>query len=494
MEAACLHESARRFRPRRRLHGLHAPGTTEDGKLHGLGGSEIQRPAGQPRRAHHRDRCGGVLHAVREDRYCFAWSFQVNASLKQAGVTTCRWAHLTQCCWVHTDDTLPTKTPTFLASGALPHATSAQNPKGFPIPVDKNLFGAEMVLWETQRGQQDKVGFLRHKAPALAENTYAFGADATSYYASWAKTFGYLDEQFSALNSGFRLTEHGLSTDLGDILRTDTETSMDPVLAFDKQLTLTVMINRPGTVVRYTNHTYTLDATGTKILANGAGTYATNSSALMPATLTFTPSSAELGEHGYVAVYAQAYDAASGERVGEPVVRRYVCQPATLVVAGTLRKQDLSVMGSGVQFGPHVTELALFTKGHATVALTAAASGCTARWAVGDKVSAGSPALPTGSQLAISSSTDTVSIACFDEAGERVGRIWAAHFSSNVDKGIFGGNGTLAPANAVVLEATPSVQRWVLPLFRTGNATKKLSEFPILSEPLLTLEQAHIVS
>ena len=83
--------------------------------------------------------------------------------------------------------------------------------------------------------------------------------------------------------------------------------------------------------------------------------------------------------------------------MGEPVVRRYVSQSATLVVVGALRKQDLSGLGNGVQFGPHVTELALFTEGHATVALTVAASGCTARWAVGDKVSAGSLALPTGS-------------------------------------------------------------------------------------------------
>ena len=99
------------------------------------------------------------------------------------------------------------------------------------------------------------------------------------------------------------------------------------MIAFDEQLTLTVVINRPGTVVRYTNHTYTLDATGTK-MANGDGAYATNVSAIMPVSLTFTPSSSELGEHSYIVIYAQAFDVASGERVGEPVVRRYLLRLA----------------------------------------------------------------------------------------------------------------------------------------------------------------------
>jgi hypothetical protein len=97
----------------------------------------------------------------------------------------------------------------------------SQNTKGFPIPINDHMLGAEMVLWETQRGQQDKVGFLRHKAPVLAENTYAFGnaGVGTSYYAHWAQSFAALDEKFSSFNSGFRLVEAGLSTDLGDILR-----------------------------------------------------------------------------------------------------------------------------------------------------------------------------------------------------------------------------------------------------------------------------------
>lgn len=76
---------------------------------------------------------------------CVAWSYQVNASLKAANVTTCRWAHLTQCCWMHADDTLPTTTdPTYLMSGVLPHVASPQNPKGFPIPINKHMLGAEM--------------------------------------------------------------------------------------------------------------------------------------------------------------------------------------------------------------------------------------------------------------------------------------------------------------------------------------------------------------
>ena len=154
---------------------------------------------------------------------CFAWSFSVNETLKKAGVTTCRWAHLTQCCWMHADDSLPTTNdPLFLASGTVDGRKHlSQNPKGFPIPINDHMLGAEMVLWETQRGQQDKVGFLRHKAPVLAENTYAFGnaGVGTSYYAHWAQSFAALDEKFSSFNSGFRLVEAGLSTDLGDILR-----------------------------------------------------------------------------------------------------------------------------------------------------------------------------------------------------------------------------------------------------------------------------------
>ena len=122
---------------------------------------------------------------------CNAWTFQIDPQF--ANETTRRWAHLTYCCWMHADTTMPITTDkTFKASGTMPHKSS-QNPKGFPIPINKHMLGAEMVLWETQRGQQDKVGFLRHKAPMLAENTYAFGSDTTSWYGSFAHTFAYLD-------------------------------------------------------------------------------------------------------------------------------------------------------------------------------------------------------------------------------------------------------------------------------------------------------------
>lgn len=250
------------------------------------------------------------------------------------------------------------------------------------------------------------------------------------------------------------------------------------VLTFDKQLTLTVIVNRPGTVVRYTNHTYTLDATGTKT-ANGDGAYATNASAIMPTTLTFTPSSPELGEHSYIVIYAQAFDVATGERVGEPVVRRYFCQPFQLVVAGTLRQQDLSGMGSGRQFGPHIHAVAFFTEGAATVSLPAAPTDCSAHYATGGgNVSAASAALAAGFELTIRSSTDTISIACFDSNGRRVGRIWAAHFNSNLDHGIFGGNGSLAPANAITVAPIPSKKKFSFPLFDTpGNFTKPLSHW-----------------
>ena len=110
--------------------------------------------------------------------------------------TTCRWAHLTHCCWLHADASNPVTTdPTFIASGVVASAPS-QNPQGWPIPINDQLLGAEMVLWETQRGPQDKVGFLRLKAPVLAENTYAFGSDTTSFYSSFASTFAALDTQY----------------------------------------------------------------------------------------------------------------------------------------------------------------------------------------------------------------------------------------------------------------------------------------------------------
>ena len=138
-----------------------------------------------------------------------------------------------------------------------------QDSNGLPIPINKRLLGAEMVLWETQRGPEDKVGFMRLKAPPVAENTYAYGADTTSWYLSWADTFGFMDEQFSVINTGFRLEHSGVTRDLGDLLRTNTETSMDPDLAFAEKLTLTLTVNRPGTVVRYTNATFELDNSST---------------------------------------------------------------------------------------------------------------------------------------------------------------------------------------------------------------------------------------
>lgn len=168
---------------------------------------------------------------------------------------------------------------------------------------------------------------------------------------------------------------------------------------------------------------------------------------------------------------------AQGAMVGEPLVKRYWCQPFTLVVAGTLRVANLAGLGSGVSFGPHATELALFTEGFSSVALTAASSQCggSVRYAVGGNVTASSAALKVGSQLEITGSTDIMSIACF-AGGERIGRIWAAHFNSNLDTQIYGGNGTLQPHNNVSAPAPiPSTQRWELPLFTVaGNTTMVL--------------------
>jgi hypothetical protein len=107
-----------------------------------------------------------------------------------------------------------------------------------------------------------QVGFLRLKAPVLAENTYAYGSDTTSFYTSFAPTFAALDTVYSSLINGFRVVETGVTMGLADVLRTDTQTSMDPILAFADTLTLTVIINKPGLVVRYTNATFTLDSSG----------------------------------------------------------------------------------------------------------------------------------------------------------------------------------------------------------------------------------------
>eukprot|EP01043_Picozoa_sp_COSAG02_P003928 COSAG02_NODE_99_length_37069_cov_24.910957_24_plen_1416_part_00 len=417
---------------------------------------------------------------------CAAWSFQVDPQFNE---TTCRWAHLTYCCWLHADASNSKHgDPTFKASGLVPHATKPKKnmAQGYPIPVNKQLLGAEMVLWETQRGQQDKVGFLRYKAPALAENTYSYGNDATSYYSSFARTFAHLDGLFSAVNAGFRLLEEGLTKDLGDIFRTDTETSMDYILSFAETLTLTLVVNRQNTIVRYTNSTFDMDESGL-ITGGGSGEYATNSSTPMPPTLSFNASSPELGEHGFIAIHAQAFDMQTGQRVGEPVVRRYWFQPFSLVVAGTMRNQDLAGEGSPpLRFGPHLSEIALFSEGVVTIALTSSAeeSGCSSvRYAIAPKnVTASSPALPVGSQLIINGSTDTVSIACFEAfSGARIGRVWAAHFTSNLDSRIFGGNtSALAPLNAITVEQLPTVQRWELPPFiKPGNITKTLREWMV---------------
>ena len=59
-----------------------------------------------------------------------------------------------------------------------------------------------------------------------------------------------LDSRYSALINAFRVVESGVTMSLESVLRTDTQTSMDPILAFADTLTLTVVINRPGLVVR----------------------------------------------------------------------------------------------------------------------------------------------------------------------------------------------------------------------------------------------------
>ena len=46
----------------------------------------------------------------------------------------------------------------YLASGVI-KSVAAQNPEAWPIPINDQMLGAEMVLWETQRGPQDKVGY-----------------------------------------------------------------------------------------------------------------------------------------------------------------------------------------------------------------------------------------------------------------------------------------------------------------------------------------------
>jgi hypothetical protein len=171
---------------------------------------------------------------------------------------------------------------------------------------------AHTVLWETQRGEVDKVGFLRHKAPVLAENTYSFGSDTTSWFSSFAQTFSYLDGRFSALINSFEILETGLTDDLADLLREDRETSMDPILSFSDMLQLVLIKNRPDIDVRYTLGTVTLDSTGEKIASDGS---IVNSSSPAfphgPDGLSFSATSSELGEHGYLVLHVQAFDSAS---------------------------------------------------------------------------------------------------------------------------------------------------------------------------------------
>ena len=350
-------------------------------------------------------------------------------------------------------------------------------PQGFPIPVNSNLLGAEMVLWETQRGQQDKVGFLRYKAPALAENTYAFGSDTTGYYSAFARTFAYLDGQFDALVNGFRVDEAGVTRSIGDIFATDTETSMDMIQEFADTLTLMLVVNQPGITARYTAATFAVNPTGTRITDEGRPP--TNSSAKMPAMLSFSPTSPELGANGYLVIRTQAFDK-SDFPVGEPLVRRYWCQPFEVVVAGTLRMQDLAGMGTGVSFGPHVNAITLFTEGVASVALTSmsASAGCSSvRYAIGGNVTAQSPALALQSQLVIKSSTDIISIACFCANGRRVGRVWSAHFNSNLDAGIYNGAGSLGPENKVGVEPIPVENSWSATQTTPGNTTLVIADF-----------------
>jgi hypothetical protein len=158
----------------------------------------------------------------------------------------------------------------------------------------------------------DKVGFLRHKAPVLAENTYSFGSDTTSWFSSFAQTFSYLDGRFSALINSFEILETGLTDDLADLLREDRETSMDPILSFSDMLQLVLIKNRPDIDVRYTLGTVTLDSTGEKIASDGS---IVNSSSPAfphgPDGLSFSATSSELGEHGYLVLHVQAFDSAS---------------------------------------------------------------------------------------------------------------------------------------------------------------------------------------
>jgi hypothetical protein len=406
---------------------------------------------------------------------CKAWSFQIDPQF--ANESTCRWTHLTYCCWLHADATAPITTdPTFVASGEVPQGKT-ENEQGFPIPVDKNLLGGEMVLWETQRGEQDKVGLLRYKAPPLAENTYAYRAPPASYYSEWAKTFAYLDGQFSAVIGGWRLVETGVTTGLAEILATDTETSNDHIQFFGDTLTVAATINRPGTTVRYTNSTFTVGSDGK--VAEG-GKYPTNSlGAVLPpsssAPLVFTAGSAELGQHGYVVLRMQAFDDKTSRRVGEPVVKAYWQQPFKLVVAGTLRKDTLS-------FGVH-PKLQYNTEGYATIALThVSAKGCaggTVHYQVGNtsNLTTASPTLGVGQQLAISGSVQALQIACVGASGSTsggviIGRVWQAQFTSNL------GNGTVvyAPPDSVAAPAAiPTTQRWVLPAWdKPGNTTVRL--------------------
>jgi hypothetical protein len=39
---------------------------------------------------------------------CAAWSFNIDSTMP--GVTECRWAHLTYCCWMHASPADPVKT------------------------------------------------------------------------------------------------------------------------------------------------------------------------------------------------------------------------------------------------------------------------------------------------------------------------------------------------------------------------------------------------
>ena len=285
-----------------------------------------------------------------------------------------------------------------------------------PIPLNKAI-GSTTPLWDTHLHKL-KLKYLRNKAPIRNENTYNLGRNSVSVK-TFSETFTYLNNKFDTLLTGIRIIETGLTKNVGDIMISNTGESHIPVCIFDKNISIQLINNNPNTTIYYTISNVISESENTTILNS-------NSSILYTSPIVLSLYDPFL-LNGFFSLKYQLFDS-SKQPVGRLIERYYMNLPFDISIRGGFKFQPISLL-------PNLNNSNKFWfDNKLDITLNSTSISGTVRFNFSrNKLNSTSPILRTGSKIVLTSTTDRIFIALFNESNIQVGGVWSGTFICNKD-------------------------------------------------------------